>query len=153
MRVVADVTCEDCGPLDLLVVPGGWGTRALRYHAPTIQFVRDQSCTAKVTSSVCTGAFILAEAGLLDGRRATTHWLSLDLLETDFGGKVIVDRSSHWVKDGDALYTSAGISAGIDMTLRIVADWFGEDVARRTARYMEYPFPESSERRIDLPAP
>ena len=89
---------------------------------------------------------LLGEAGLLDGRRATTHWRSLDWMTERFP-RVTVERDRHWVEDGNVI-TSAGISAGIDMALRVVARLHGEPVARATARHMEYPYPESDARRV-----
>ena len=91
---------------------------------------------------------MLGKAGLLDGKRATTHWRFLDRMQELFP-RVTVERQVHFVEEG-GLFTSAGISAGIDMSLRVVAQYFGEDVARATARHMEYPFPESDKRRITI---
>jgi transcriptional regulator GlxA family with amidase domain len=97
-------------------------------------------------ASVCTGALLLGRAGLLDGRRATTHWKSLGLLRERFPAVSVVD-DLHVVEDGE-LITSAGISAGIDLALRVVARHHGEAVARATARHMEYPFPDDNRRRV-----
>ena len=99
-------------------------------------------------ASVCTGALLLAQANLLDGKRATTHWASLDLLEREYPN-VNVIRNLHWVRDGN-VYTSAGISAGIDLALKLVEHVLGQAVARQTAKYMEYTFPESNERRVQF---
>jgi transcriptional regulator GlxA family with amidase domain len=101
---------------------------------------------AETVTSVCTGAFLLGQAGLLAGRRATTHWMSLDRLRETFPA-VTVERDQHVVEDGNVV-TAAGISAGIDMALRVVARYHGEAVARATARYMEYTYPESNARRV-----
>ena len=98
---------------------------------------------------MCTGALLLGKAGLLDGKRATTHWRSLDWMQELFP-KTTVERQLHFVEDG-ALLTSAGISAGIDMALKVVARYFGEGVGRETAKHMEYPFPESAARRVAIP--
>jgi transcriptional regulator GlxA family with amidase domain len=89
---------------------------------------------------------LLGRTGLLDGRHATTHWRSLDWMRESFPNTVVEDQL-HVVEDGD-LVTSAGISAGIDMALRVVARYHGEQVARATARHMEYPFPDDNRRRI-----
>ena len=97
------------------------------------------------TNEPCS-SFLLAKAGLLPGRRATTHWKSLDRLREPFPD-VTVDCHSHVVEDGHVL-TSAGISAGIDLALRVVARKCGEPVARGTAAHMEYPYPESNARRV-----
>ena len=91
---------------------------------------------------------LLGAAGLLDGRRATPHWRFLDGMRDAFPA-VTVDRDKHFVRDG-RVFTSAGISAGIDMSLALVADCFGQGVARATARHMEYPYPDSDARRIVL---
>jgi len=85
---------------------------------------------------------------LLDGRRATTHWSSLDWMHEAFP-KVIVERELHVVEDG-SLITSAGISAGIDMALKVVARYYGEAIARATSRRMEYPYPDSNARRVSI---
>ena len=97
-------------------------------------------------ASVCTGSFLLGKAGLLDRRRATTHWRSLDRLAESFPSITVV-RDLHVVEEENVL-TSAGISAGIDMALRLVARHCGESVARATARHMEYVYPETNARRI-----
>lgn len=101
-----------------------------------------------VDQLLCTGSMLLARSGLLSGLAATTHWRSLDRMRDSFSD-VSVSYEKHFVKDGH-IYTSAGISAGIDMSLSIVADYLSEDVARATAKHMEYPYPESDDRRITL---
>ena len=95
---------------------------------------------------VCTGALLLGKAGVLDGKRATTHWRVLQEMRGLFPAVNVID-DEHVVEAGDLL-TSAGISAGIDMPLRVVARHHGDAVARATARYMEYPFPEDNRRRV-----
>jgi len=100
----------------------------------------------ELTTSVCTGSFLLGRAGLLDRRRATTHWMSLDRMRETFPA-IEVDCDHHVVEDG-AIITSAGISAGIDMALRVVARYHGHAVARATARHMEYAYPEHNTRRV-----
>jgi transcriptional regulator GlxA family with amidase domain len=102
----------------------------------------------ELLTSVCTGALLLGEAHLLDGLRATTHWAALDLMRKRFP-QVKIESQYHWVEDGNVM-TSAGISAGIDMALRIVARYFGETVARNAAQRMEYPYPESNARRVSV---
>jgi transcriptional regulator GlxA family with amidase domain len=135
-------------PLELLVVPGGWGTRQEVHNAELIGWVQKQAQSAQFLTSVCTGSFLLAQAGLLPGRRATTHWKSLDRMRDSYPD-VTVLRDKHVVHDGNTI-TSAGISAGIDMALQVVARIYGEVVARATARHMEYRYPETNERRIAL---
>jgi transcriptional regulator GlxA family with amidase domain len=99
-------------------------------------------------TSVCTGSMPLGFAGLLDGLHATTHWRALDWMRDSFPS-VTVEYDKHFVEDG-RVFTSAGISAGIDMALKVVERYFGEDIARATARYMEFAYPETDARRIQL---
>jgi transcriptional regulator GlxA family with amidase domain len=148
LRVLPDVTLESCPPLDVLVVPGGWGTRAQIGNDRLLAWIAERGRKVETLTSVCTGAMLLGQAALLDGRRATTHWRSLDWMRQSFP-KVAVDDSSHVVEDGHVL-TSAGISAGIDMALRVVTRYFGEAVGRATARHMEYPYPDDNRRRVTL---
>ena len=148
MKVIPDVTFEHCPSLDILVVPGGWGTRMEMSNQTLLSLVCTSASEVQTLASVCTGALILGSAGLLDGLRATTHWRSLQTMRKLFP-KVTVDSKSHVVKAGRVI-TSAGISAGIDMALFVVAEYCGEAIARVTARHMEYPFCETNERRIDL---
>jgi len=146
MRVLPDYTLATCPPLDLLVVPGGWGTRAGLTNRALIDWIAARGREVATLTSVCTGAMLLGQAGLLDGRRATTHWRSLDWMEESFAN-VAVERAQHVVEDGNLL-SSAGISAGIDMALRVVTRYCGEAVARATARHMEYPYPDDNRRRV-----
>jgi transcriptional regulator GlxA family with amidase domain len=111
-------------------------------------WIAGRSKQVETLTSVCTGALLLGKAGLLDGKRATTHWRSLDWMQELFP-RTVVEKRLHFVEDG-ALFTSAGISAGIDMALKVVSRYFGEAVAKTTAKHMEYPFPESDARRIAL---
>lgn len=146
LRVIPDYTFESCPPLDILVVPGGWGTRAGVSDDQLLAWLRTRSKEVETLASVCTGAMLLGHAGLLHGRRATTHWRSLGWMRDSFP-ETKVEESLHVVEDGNIL-TSAGISAGIDLALRVVNRYHGEEVARATARHMEYPFPEDNSRRI-----
>lgn len=127
---------DDAPPLDLVVVPGGLGTRALLEDEEVLEWVRSTAARARGTASVCTGALVLARAGLLRDRSATTHWSALDLL-AELDGTIRVRRDLRWVRDG-AVTTSAGVTAGIDMALGLVALHCGEAVADETARYIEY---------------
>ena len=149
MTVLPHADLDHCPPLDILVVPGGWGARPALENGRLVSWIAGRAAQAKVTASVCTGALLLGKAGLLEGRRATTHWWTLDWMESLFPGTAVV-RDLHVVEDGPVV-TSAGISAGIDMTLCLVARLLGETVARATARYMEYPYPDDVRRRIALP--
>lgn len=148
MRVVADYSFADCPPLDILCVPGGWGTRRELDNPALLQWLRVRAAQVELLTAVCTGSMLLGFAGLLEGRRATTHWRSLDWMSESFPHTEVL-RDCHVVDDGN-LITSAGISAGIDMALTVVARYHGEEIARATARQMEYPYPESNARRIDF---
>ena len=146
MRVIPDVNFDQCPPLDILVVPGGWGTRKEMHNTAMRDFICSRFSQVDRLASVCTGALILGSAGLLDGLQATTHWRSLDMMQELFPA-VTVDAQHRVVRAGK-ITTSAGISAGIDMALYLVADCLGEEIARATARYMEYPFPKTNERAL-----
>ncbi len=148
MKVLPQHTFATCPRLDLLVVPGGWGTRREATNTVMLDWVRARAKEVETLTSVCTGSLVLASAGLLDGRRATSHWRFLDQMRTGFPA-VNVEYHQHVVEDGNVL-TSAGISAGIDMALRVVARYHGEKIARATARHMEYPFPEDNSRRVQF---
>jgi transcriptional regulator GlxA family with amidase domain len=146
MQVIPHSTFASCPRLDILVVPGGWGTRRELHNPAMLAWLRLRASEVETLTSVCTGAMLLGAAGLLDGRRATTHWRSLDWMRESFPA-VTVDYDQHVVEDG-AIITSAGIAAGIDLALKVVARSCGETVARATARHMEYPYPDSNARRI-----
>jgi transcriptional regulator GlxA family with amidase domain len=146
MKVIPDHTFTSCPRLDILVVPGGWGTRRERDNPAMLDWLRLRAPEVEILTSVCTGAMLLGAAGLLDGRRATTHWRSLDWLRESFPA-VTVAYEEHVVEDGP-VFTSAGIAAGIDLALKVVARYHGEAVARATARHMEYPYPDTNARRI-----
>lgn len=146
LRVQPDYTLEATPALDILVVPGGWGTRTEIKNEKLLRFISERGRAVETLTSVCTGAMLLGKAGLLDGRRATTHWRSLAWMRESFPA-VTVEDHLHVVEDGN-IVTSAGISAGIDMALRVVSRYFGEAVGRATARHMEYPFPDDNRRRV-----
>ena len=146
LKVIPDHVLEDCPPLDVLVVPGGWGTRREMKNDRLIAWIAERGQQVTTLTSVCTGSLLLGKAGLLDGKRATTHWRVLEDMRGLFPA-VRVIQDQHVVEEGDII-TSAGISAGIDMALRMVARHHGDAVARATARYMEYPFPEDNRRRV-----
>ena len=146
MKVIPDHTFASCPKLDILVVPGGWGTRTELGNPAMLDWLRRRAVEVETLTSVCTGSMLLGYAGLLDGRHATTHWRSLDWMRESFPG-VTVEYDQHVVEDGSVL-TSAGISAGIDMALKVVARYCGEGIARATAKQMEYPYPDTNARRI-----
>ncbi len=136
LAVVPHFTLEDCPPPEILVVPGGFGTRRELHNAPLIDWIAGQAARADLTLSVCTGALLLGKAGLLGGLHVTTHRAGLDLLR-----ELVPDATVTWGErfiDNGAVITSGGISAGIDMALYVVARLLGDEVARETADYMEY---------------
>ncbi len=146
MRVAPHCTIDTCPPLDILLVPGGLGTRKELTNSRLLAWIGERAAKAEILASVCTGSMLLGKAGLLKGRRATTHWAMLDWMRESFP-ETTVERGLHVVEDGN-IFTSAGISAGIDCALLIVARYFGEETARATARRMEYAYPGSLERRV-----
>lgn len=126
---------DDHPPLDLLIVPGG-DVAAELDKPDVIAWITAQSKTSRLVASVCTGAFLIGKAGLLDGKRATTHWEDIaDLRRLSPSTDVI--ENERWVDEGSVI-TSAGISAGIDMSLHLVSRLAGLNLAVRTARQMEY---------------
>jgi transcriptional regulator GlxA family with amidase domain len=134
MRIVTDDSFQTCPPLDYLLIPGGQGTRREVNNGELVQFVRQQAAHCRHTLSVCTGAFILQAAGLLDGKKATTHYASLGRLRAF--PEVTVDEK-RFVRDGN-VWTAAGVSAGIDLALALVADQSGEEAASKVQLYVEY---------------
>ena len=137
LKVQPDYTIDNHPPINLLLVPGGWGTRREVDNPRLIDWIRAQDAQTELTTSVCTGAFLLGQAGLLEGhRRVTTHWGSIERLRRALPGVTVLD-DARFVDEGK-IVTSAGISAGIDMALHLVARLQGEDLAHQTARQMEY---------------
>jgi transcriptional regulator GlxA family with amidase domain len=136
MRILPDTSAALVGDLDVLVYPGGHGTRALMRDEDHLDWVRGLRRVTGLMTSVCTGSLVYAAAGLLAGRLATTHWASLELLAaTD--PSIRVDATSRFVDDGDVI-TSAGVSAGIDMALHLVARLDSVGAARAVRRNIEY---------------
>jgi transcriptional regulator GlxA family with amidase domain len=129
----------DAPAAQMLLVPGGLGTRREMKNGPLIDWIRDRSKTAELVLSVCTGALLLAKAGLLDGLEATTHRGALDLLREVAPNTTI--RTDRRYVDNGRVICSAGIAAGIDMSLHVVERLCGAEVAAKTARHMEYPWP------------
>ena len=136
LRVLPDHSFEDCPPLDVILVPGGLGSRTEMHNPAIIDFVRRQDANTEWTTSVCTGAFVLYKTGLLDGKRATTHWAAIDEL-LGHGPELDLDRDARWVVQGKVV-TSAGVSAGIDMSLWVLGQLYDVEHARATQRYMQY---------------
>ncbi len=129
-------TFADHPSLDILVIPGGQGTRRERHNQALLDWIVQQNQHTELTTSVCTGAFLLAERGLLDQLRATTHWASIEWMRVTYPAIEMLAEAR--VVDEGHLITSAGISAGIDMSLHVVARLHGIEAARWTARRMEY---------------
>lgn len=143
LAVQPHFTLANHPPIDLLVVPGG-NAEAQLENAAIVNWLRQVTRQTQINTSVCTGAFLLGHVGQADGRRITTHWGSLDRLAERFP-QASVQRDLRWVDEG-TLVTSAGISAGIDMSLHMVERLVGRDVAEASARYMEYIWNENPTR-------
>ncbi|MDX2592175.1 DJ-1/PfpI family protein [Streptomyces sp. WI03-4A] len=133
LGIVADRSLAEVTRPDVVVVPGGPGQSALMEHRPLLDWLRAADATSTWTASVCTGSLLLAAAGLLEGRRATSHWLALEQLER-FGARPAEERV---VVDGKYV-TAAGVSAGIDMGLTLLGRIAGDDVARTVQLATEY---------------
>jgi transcriptional regulator GlxA family with amidase domain len=139
LRVMADHTYADAPPADILIVPGGEGRKWQMRHGPTLEFVKQVGAGAEVVASVCTGAFILAHAGLLRGRSATTYWACCDELEATAPetGLSRVARDARFVDEGPVM-TAAGVSAGIDLSLHIIGKLWSVELARQVQKGIEY---------------
>jgi cyclohexyl-isocyanide hydratase len=133
MRLQPTTTYASCPQLDLICVPGGLGVNALLSDEETLAFVRRQAKAARYVTSVCTGALVLGAVGLLKGKRATTHWMSREMLSA-FGATPVAARL---IADGNVV-TCGGITAGIDFALALAAKIFGEEVAKGIQLGMEY---------------
>ena len=136
MVLAAHHSLDDAPALDVLIHPGGPGTRRLLRDPDHLEWVRRQRAVVPLMASVCTGSLVYAAAGLLSGRSATTHWASLNLL-SEIDPTVMTDVAARFVDDGD-LVTSAGVSAGIDMALHLVARLAGTERAREVRRGIQY---------------
>jgi putative intracellular protease/amidase len=133
LALVADYSLDQVASPDLVLVPGGKGTRPLMHDEQLLQWLRDVDRTTKWTTSVCTGSLLLGAAGLLEGKRATSNWLLLDALR-QFGADPVGGR---WVEDGK-IVTAAGVTAGIDMALHLVSLEAGPEVAQAVQLGIEY---------------
>ena len=129
-------TIDNCPPPNLFVIPGGYGSRAAMRNPAILDWVKRQHTQSEFTLSVCTGALVLATAGLLDRLQATTHYGSYDLL-AELAPQTTVIRGVRYVDNGKVI-TSAGVQAGMDMALHVVARLLGDEAARETAHYIEY---------------
>lgn len=128
---------RDAPTLDLLLVPGGLGTRTAQHDAELVASIRDRAAAAELVLSVCTGALLLGRAGLLDGLDATTHHSAFDELRE--AAPLARLRPEARYTDNGRLLTSAGIAAGIDLALHVVERLLGREVAEEASRYMEFP--------------
>lgn len=135
MRVIADHSFADCPPLDVLLVPGGQGTRREVDNPAMLQWIAQTAAKCAWVTSVCTGSLLLTEAGPAAGRRVTTHWGFADQLAAR--GKATVLKNVRYVRDGNVV-TAAGVSAGIDMALWLTGQMHGVNHARATQRLIEY---------------
>jgi putative intracellular protease/amidase len=135
-KTLAQYGFDDCPALDLILLPGGVGTLAELQNEAILEFLRRRSATAQVTMSVCSGSAILAKAGLLDGRRATSNKQFFTLATTQ-SKKVEWVEQARWVED-DNMVTSSGVSAGIDMALAVIARLYGQERAEKIAAGTEY---------------
>ena len=133
MEIVPTVTIADCPPLDLVMVPGGPGQQDLMEDEVALEFLRKQAAGAKYVTSVCTGSLVLGAAGLLMGKRATSHWAAIDHLKA-LGA---IPVSQRVVMDGNVI-TGAGVASGIDFALAVAAILEGEEVARQIQLQIEY---------------
>lgn len=133
LTLMPTTTFETCGAYDVLCVPGGVGITPLLKDGDALDFVRRQAGAARYVTSVCTGALLLGAAGLLRGRRATTHWNALDLLPL-YGAEAVRERV---VRDGN-LITGGGVTAGIDFALTLAGEIFGHEAAQAVQLQLEY---------------
>jgi transcriptional regulator GlxA family with amidase domain len=141
LRVEPHFNFLDHPRIDVLIIPGG-EVSAVLARKEVVEWIEGVANSAKITASVCTGAFLLAQAGLLDGRRATTHWEDVEDLRIMFPA-VRVEEGPRWLSS-DRVVTSAGISAGLDMSLYLVSRLCDEELAARTARQMDYAWRSSA---------
>ncbi len=135
LTVVADHGFDDAPALDVMVVPGGLGGREQVNNAKLIDYLRSAAENCQWVTSVCTGTLLLHEAGVAKGKNVTTHWSFIEGLRER--GNVTVKENIRYVRDGN-LVTAAGVSAGIDMSLWVVGQLYGEEHARQVQRFMEY---------------
>lgn len=138
--IAPDFTIEDHPKLDALLIPGGVVDEELKSQA-LCEWIQTVVPTTKLSASICTGAFLLARAGLLEGKKATTHWEDIDDLKAMFPNTNVVENV-RWVDEGH-IVTSAGISAGIDMSLHLVRRLVDNDLAEKTARQLEFDWTQN----------
>jgi len=147
LRVLSDYSFESAPKADIVLLPGGMGTRTEVDNPRMIEYIRRSAETAELMTSVCTGSFLLERAGLLTGKRATTHWGSIDRFRA-LGTVTVVD-DQRYVDEGNVI-TAAGVSAGIDMALYLVGRLWGPELARRVQKGVEY-FPDPPYADVPIP--
>lgn len=133
MRVLPDVTLDECPPLDVLIIPGGYGRRAAMKNETLLNFIKTRQATLRFTASVCTGSFLLAEAGLLTGKKATTYHAFFDEL-AGYGIEVLTAKV---VREG-SIITAGGVSSGIELGFYLLREMFDLDLAQKAAKLIEY---------------
>jgi putative intracellular protease/amidase len=143
-KTVAEFDFASAPMLDLILLPGGFGTLAQLQNPAMLDFLRRRAATAEVTMSVCSGSAILAKAGLLDGRRATSNKQFFDLARAQSTAVKWVEQA-RWVEDGP-FATSSGVSAGTDMALAVIAKLYGKEIAQQIAESTEYEWQQDSTR-------
>ncbi|MFD2706626.1 DJ-1/PfpI family protein [Salibacterium lacus] len=137
LKVTPDYSFDHHPAFDIVTIPGGYGAEAIEIDNPNvIKWIQQQRSKTEMMISVCTGAFLLAKAGILDGKRATTHWMDAARLEKEFPAVSVV-RDVKYVDEGSVI-TSGGISAGINMSFHVVSRLIGKPAAKQTAKRMEY---------------
>lgn len=145
LKLSPDFTFDDCPKLDLFIVPGGWGTRKEINNARLIRWISEQSKKSLLTASICTGSSLIGKAGLLDGKKATTHWRAFDFLH-ECAPKANIQRNVYFTIE-NSIFTSAGVASGIGLALFLVSHFYGIEVGRATARHMEYPYPKDNQKK------
>ncbi|SFL91444.1 DJ-1/PfpI family protein [Salibacterium qingdaonense] len=137
LKVTPDYSFDHHPAFDIVIIPGGYGAEAVEIDNPNvIQWIQRQQFKTEIMISVCTGAFLLAKAGILDGKRAATHWMDAARLEKEFPAVSVV-RDVKYVDEGSVI-TSGGISAGINMSFHVLSRLHDKSVAKQTAKRMEY---------------
>jgi transcriptional regulator GlxA family with amidase domain len=134
--VLVDVSLQEAPSIDFLLVPGGLGTRKEVNNKPLIEWIKQKAATAEITLSVCTGAALLAKAGVLDGRKATTNKMAFNWVAT-YGNNVTWVREARWVDDGN-IVTSSGVAAGTDMSLYVISRLYGRETTESLINTSEY---------------
>jgi transcriptional regulator GlxA family with amidase domain len=137
LKIQSDADFNYAPEIDILIIPGGYGAEEIEIkNKNLLNWIKMQKGKVKILASVCTGAFLLAEAGILDHKKATTHWMDISRLENDYP-QINVVKNTRFV-DEDHVITSGGISSGINMSFHIIKRLFGAEIAEMTARRMEY---------------